>query len=48
MVADNEGHSLKHRENLVAFLARTQRFLEKKLDMKPCRASKTDTLVQAR
>ena len=28
MVADNEGHSLAHKENLVQFLARSGRFLE--------------------
>jgi hypothetical protein len=28
MVADNEGHSLARKENLVEFLARSGRFLE--------------------
>ncbi len=28
MVADNEGHSLAHKENLIQFLARSARFLE--------------------
>jgi hypothetical protein len=29
MVAENEGHSLMRKENLVEFLARSARFLEK-------------------
>jgi dipeptidyl aminopeptidase/acylaminoacyl peptidase len=28
MVAENEGHSLSHKENMVQFLARSARFLE--------------------
>jgi dipeptidyl aminopeptidase/acylaminoacyl peptidase len=28
MVADNEGHSLAHRENQIEFYARAARFLE--------------------
>jgi dipeptidyl aminopeptidase/acylaminoacyl peptidase len=35
MVANNEGHSLDHKENLVAFLARAQRFLETNLAIVP-------------
>jgi dipeptidyl aminopeptidase/acylaminoacyl peptidase len=31
MVADNEGHSLARKENLVQFLARSERFLEQHL-----------------
>jgi dipeptidyl aminopeptidase/acylaminoacyl peptidase len=31
MVANNEGHSLSHRDNVVAFYSRVARFLESHL-----------------
>jgi dipeptidyl aminopeptidase/acylaminoacyl peptidase len=39
MVADNEGHSLARKENVVEFLARTSRFLEQHLG--PARTPRT-------
>jgi dipeptidyl aminopeptidase/acylaminoacyl peptidase len=33
MVATNEGHSLDRKENVIAFLARSTRFLEKTLKL---------------
>ncbi len=40
MVKDNEGHSLARKENLVDFLARSARFLEKHLALPPKQAGR--------